>query len=152
MLLQNLLPCFAGLEVVRKLSRLPRKASRDSFCDGIRRKPTKCDENEGKMLSKETDSPKENQHSSSSSLSNDPTAIGVVNKGFYVSVLDLYSDGDTSHVGNESAVSAETESAPLSESEANSENFINSGNTDRAFPHEESKSQMICLNYHHKTF
>lgn len=144
MLLQNLLSCFAGLDVVRKLSRLPRKVSRVSFCDGIRRTPTKCDGNEGKMLPKETDSPKENQHSCNSSLSNDPTAIGVVNKGFNLSVLDLYSDGDTSHAGSESAVSAETESAPLSKNEANGEPFINSGNTDRAFPHKESKSQMIA--------
>ena len=98
------------------------------------------------MLPKETKSPKGNYHSSSSSLSNDFNSIGVVNKGFYVSVLDLYSDGDTSRVGNEaaptdvSAVSAETESAPLSESEANSPPFIKSGNIDCAFLREESKS------------
>ncbi|XP_074614274.1 uncharacterized protein LOC141874025 isoform X2 [Acropora palmata] len=123
-----------GLDVVRKFSSRPSsKVSLVSFCDAIRRTAAKCDENEGKMLPKETYSPKENQHCSSSSLSNDPTAIGVVNKGFYLSVLDLYSDGDTSHVGNEaapthaSAVSLENKRAPLSETEANSEPVINSG-------------------------
>ena len=138
---------------MRKFSSRPSsKVSLVSFCDAIRRTAAKCDENEGKMLPKETYSPKENQHCSSSSLSNDPTAIGVVNKGFYLSVLDLYSDGDTSHVGNEaapthaSAVSLENKRAP----EANSEPVINSGNTDCAYPSEESNWQMICLSY--KTF
>jgi len=139
---------------VRKLSSRPSpKVSLVSFCDAIRRTAAKCDENEGKMLPKETDSPKENQHCSSSSLSNDLTAIGVVNKGFYLSVLDLYSDGDTSHVGNEaapthaSAVSMENKRAPLSETEANSEPVINSGNTDCAYPRGESNWQMMCLSY-----
>ncbi|XP_029192077.2 uncharacterized protein LOC114958465 [Acropora millepora] len=126
----------AGLDVVRKLSRLPRKVSRVSFCDGIRRTPTKCDENEGKMLPKETGSPKEKQHCSSSSLSNNPTSNGVVNKGFYLSVLDLYSDGDTSYVGSESAVSAETKSAPLSESETNG---LNTNNEKRCSSHKNSR-------------
>lgn len=91
------------------------------------------------MLPKETDSPKENHHSSSLSLPNDPNSVGVVNKGFYVSVLDLYSDGDTSRVGNEpaptglSAISVENKNAPLSDTEANSQSVINSGNTVCAF-------------------
>ena len=131
--------CFAGLDVVRKLSRPLRKASRVTVSEDIRWTPTKCNENEGKVLLKETDSPKENHHSSSSPLPNDPNSVGVVNKGFYVSVLDLYSDGDTSRVGKEpaptglSAISVENKNAPLSETEANSQSVINSGNTVCAF-------------------
>ena len=147
------LSCFAGLDVVGKLSSRPsRKVSLVSFSDAIRRTPAKCDENEGKMLPKETGSPKENQHSSRSSLSNNTTSNGVVNKGFNLSVLDLYSDGDTSHVGNEatptdaSAVSIGNKNAFLSETEANSEPVINSGNTDCAYPREESNWEMTCLN------
>lgn len=60
----------------------------------------------------------------------------------------MYSDGDTSHVGSEatltnaSAVSIENKNAFLSETEANSEPVINSGNTDCAYPREESNWQI----------
>lgn len=74
----------------------------------------------------------------SSSLLNNPKSTGEVNKGFYVSVLDLYSDDtsdDTSHVGKEAAptkVSALSVSAVETEnvllSETNSQPVSNSGN------------------------
>ncbi|XP_067038459.1 uncharacterized protein [Acropora muricata] len=120
-----------GLIVVRKLSRPSRKASRTrvSFGDGMRWTPRKCDESEEKMAPKEM--PK------SSSLSPDPNSIGVFNKGFYVSVLDLYSDdesNDTSHVVKEPVpitkvtdVSVENESALLSKTETINQPSINSG-------------------------
>ena len=142
--------CFAGLIVVRKLSRPSRKASRTrvSFGDGMRWTPRKCDESEEKMAPKEM--PK------SSSLSPDPNSIGVFNKGFYVSVLDLYSDdesNDTSHVVKEPVpiikvtdVSVESESALLSKTETINQPSINSGNTDCTLPQEESKSLIISLN------
>ncbi|XP_015774170.1 PREDICTED: uncharacterized protein LOC107352346 isoform X2 [Acropora digitifera] len=125
-----------GIIVVRKLSRPSRKASRTrvSFSDGMRWTPRKCDESEEKMAPKEM--PK------SSSLSPDPNSIGVFNKGFYVSVLDLYSDdesNDTSRVVKEPVpiikvtdVSVENESALLSKTETINQPSINSGsNTSR---------------------
>ena len=75
----------------------------------------------------------------SSSLSPDPNSIGVFNKGFYVSVLDLYSDdesNDTSHVVKEPVpitkvtdVSVENENTLLSINQPS----INSGNTDSRY-------------------
>ncbi|XP_074614268.1 uncharacterized protein LOC141874022 isoform X1 [Acropora palmata] len=125
-----------GLIVVRKLSRPSRKASRTrvSFGDGMRWTPRKCDESEEKMAPKEM--PK------SSPLSPDPNSIGVFNEGFYVSVLDLYSDdesNDTSRVVKEPVpitkvtdVSVENESALLSKTETSNQPIINSGsNTSR---------------------
>ncbi|XP_074614271.1 uncharacterized protein LOC141874024 isoform X2 [Acropora palmata] len=121
----------AGLTVARKLSRSLRKASRVSFCDATRWSPTKCDENEEKV-----------DILQSSSLLNNPKSTGEVNKGFYVSVLDLYSDDTsdgTSHIGKETAptkVSALSVSAVETEnvllSETNSQPVSNSGlNTER---------------------
>ena len=93
----------------------------------------------------------------SSSLSPDPNSIGVFNEGFYVSVLDLYSDdesNDTSRVVKEplpitkvTDVSVENESARLSKTETINQPNINSGNTDCTFPQEESKSSIISLNH-----
>lgn len=93
----------------------------------------------------------------SSPLSPDPNSIGVFNKGFYVSVLDLYSDdesNDTSRVVKEPVpiikvtdVSVEIESALLSKTEAINQPSMNSGNTDCKFPQEESKSSIISLNH-----
>lgn len=126
------LSCFEGLTVVRKLSRSLRKASGVTSCDEIRWSPTKCDKDEGKFLPKEKEPSKDILQSSS--LSNNLNAIGEVNKGFHVSVLDLYSDdesNDASRIGKEpapikvSAVSVETENALLSETI--SQPVINSG-------------------------
>lgn len=75
----------------------------------------------------------------SSSLLNIPRSTGEVNKGFYVSVLDLYSSDDsshdTSHVGKETAPTKESpvsvsavETGNLLLSETNSQPVINSGN------------------------
>ncbi|KAK2565089.1 hypothetical protein P5673_011000 [Acropora cervicornis] len=78
----------------------------------------------------------------SSPLLPDPNSIGVFNEGFYVSVLDLYSDdesNDTSRVVKEPVpitkvtdVSVENESALLSKTETINQPIINSGlNTSR---------------------
>ena len=141
--------CFAGLTVVRKLSRPSRKASRSrvSFGDRMQWTPRKCDETKEKMAPKEIPS--------SSSLSSDSNSNGVFNKGFYVSVLDLYSDdesNDTSRVVKEPVpitkatdVSVENENALFSKTETINQPNINSGNTDCTFPQEEWKSSIISL-------
>ena len=127
------LSCFEGFTVARTLSGSLRKASRVSFCDATRWSPTKCNENEGNVLPKE-----KVDILQSSSLLNIPGSTGEVNKGFYVSVLDLYSDDsshDTSHVGKETAPTKESpisvsavETGNLLLSETNSQPVINSGN------------------------
>lgn len=154
-LFKTSLSCFAGLIAVRKLSRPSRKASRTrvSFCDGMRWTPRKYDESEDKIAPKEMERPKENPHSRSSSLSTDPNSIGVVNKGFYVSALDLYSDdesNDTSHavkepvpIVNVTDVSVENENTLLSGTKTNIQSSLNLGNTDCAIPQEESKSLLF---------
>ena len=77
----------------------------------------------------------------------------MVNKGFYVSVLDLYSDdesNDTSHavkepvpIINVTDVSVENENTLLSGTKTNIQPSLNSGNTDCAIPQEESKSLLF---------
>ena len=70
--------------------------------------------------------------------------MGVVNKGFRVSVLDMYSDesNDTSQVSKEAApiiyvpaVSVETKDEPLPENKANGKPSICLADTDCGFNH-----------------
>ena len=77
MLFKGYLFCSTGIKAVRKESRSSRKSSGVSFCDGIQRTP----------------------------ISNNSNSMGVVNKGFRVSVLDMYSDesNDASHVSKKHA-------------------------------------------------
>jgi len=65
------------IKAVRKESHSSRKSSRVIFCDGIQRTP----------------------------ISNNSNSMGVVNQGFRVSVLDMYSDesNDASHVSKKHA-------------------------------------------------
>ena len=95
--------------------------------------------NEEKMPQGEKEPPKQNLQSWGSALSNDLNSTGVVNRGFSVSVLDLYSDDAASNhtscvskepaLTNESAVSQETKNDPLLETKANSQLVANAGNT-----------------------
>ena len=105
-----------GIKVVRKESHSSQKSSRVGYCDGIQRTP----------------------------ISNKSNSMGVVNKGFRVSVLDMYSDesNDASHVSKKhapiidvSAVSVEAKDDPLPETKANGKPSISLGDTDCGFNH-----------------
>lgn len=99
--LRESLPTTAtGIKAVRKESRSSRKSSRVGFCDGIQRTP----------------------------ISNNSNSMGVVNQGFRVSVLDMYSDesNDASHVSKKHApiidvpaISVEAKNDPLPATKAN---------------------------------
>lgn len=97
--------CSTGIKAVRKESRSSRKSSRVSFCDGIQRTP----------------------------ISNNSNSMGVVNQGFRVSVLDIYSDesNDANHVSKKHApiidvpaISVEAKNDPLPATKANGETSI----------------------------
>ncbi|XP_074614300.1 uncharacterized protein LOC141874047 isoform X2 [Acropora palmata] len=88
------------IKAVRKESHSSRKSSRVIFCDGIQRTP----------------------------ISNNSNSMGVVNQGFRVSVLDMYSDesNDASHVSKKHApiidvpaISVEAINDPLPATKAN---------------------------------
>lgn len=128
MFFEAFLSRFAGLNIDRKRSRRPSQETRRvTFSDEIRWTPTKCDTKEDKKLIKEKESPKENLHSSSSYLLSDRNSTSVGDKGFSVSVLDVYSDEEsngTSQVSKEpkpiinvSDISLEAKSTPLSNTE-----------------------------------
>ena len=107
--------CFStGITVVRKESHSSRKSSRVSCCDEIQRTP----------------------------ISNKSNSMGVVNKGFRVSELDMYSDesNDASHVNKKHApiidvpvVSVEAKDGRLPETKANGKPSIYLGDTDCGF-------------------
>ncbi|KAK2565207.1 Major facilitator superfamily domain-containing protein 12 [Acropora cervicornis] len=130
------MPSFAiGFKTARKESCPPRIMTRVNFCDGTQRKPTECNMNEEKMPQEEKEPPNQSFQSSSSSLLSDPYRTGVVNKGFSVSFLDLYSDDESNYTGrvgketapiNPSAVSLETKNDLLPDTKANSQVAINS--------------------------
>ena len=111
--------------------------SRVNFCDETQRKPTECNMNEEKMPEEEKEAPNQSFQSWSSSLLSDhPYRIGVVNKGFSVSALDLNSEDESNYTGrvsketapiNQSAVSLEIENDLFPETNANSQVAINSG-------------------------
>ena len=65
--------------------------------------------------------------------------MGVVNKGFRVSVLDMYSDesNDASHVSKKHApiIDVSAEDDPLPETKANRKPSISLGDTDCGFHH-----------------
>ena len=113
--------------------------TRVNFCDETQGKPTECNMNEEKMPQEEKERPNQSLQSSSSSLLSDPYRTGVVNKGFSVSFLDLYSDDESNYTGrvsketapiNQSAVSLETTNDLLPDTKANSQVAINSGDSE----------------------
>ena len=138
MLWSAFLRCFVGLNNAEKKSAPSTKKVHVPYYDGIQWTPTKCDENEGKTLSEETEPSRENHQSWSSSLSSDPNSIGLADKGPSVSELDLYSD-DKAPISL-TAVSLETKITPLSDIEANNQLVLNSGiNTGLALRQKESR-------------
>ncbi|XP_074615006.1 uncharacterized protein LOC141874600 [Acropora palmata] len=125
----------SGFNTARKESCPPRIMTRVNFCDETQQKPTECKMNEEKMPQEEKEPPNQSFQSSSSSLLSDPYRTGVVNKGFSVSFLDLYSDDESNYTGrvsketapiNPSAVSLETKNDLLPDTKANSQVAINS--------------------------
>ena len=113
--------------------------TRVNFCDETQQKPTECNMNEEKMPQEEKEPPNQSFQSWSSSLLSDPYRTGVENKGFSVSVLDLYSDDESNYTGrvsketapiNQSAVSLETKNDLLPDTKANSQVAINSGDSE----------------------
>ena len=104
----SLFVCSTVIKAVRKESHSSRKSSRVIFCDGIQRTP----------------------------ISNNSNSMGVVNQGFRVSVLDMYSDesNDASHVSKKHApiidvpaISVEAINDPLPATKAKGETSIYSG-------------------------
>lgn len=110
--------------------------------------------NEEKMPQEDKEPLKRNLQSCGSSLSNDLNSTGVVNRGFSVSVSDLYSDDTASNYTycvskepaliNESAVSRGTKNDPLPKTKANSQLVAYSGNTEPAHSVNVSKLLSLC--------
>ena len=130
---------FIGFNTARKESCPPRIMTRVNFCDETQQKPTECNMNEEKIPQEEKERPNQSLQSSSSSLLSDPYRTGVVNEGFSVSFLDLYSDDKSNYTGrvsketapiNQSAVSLETTNDLLPDTKANSQVAINSGDSE----------------------
>ena len=130
---------FIGFNTARKESCPPRIMTLVNVCDETQQKPRECNMNEEKMPQKEKEPPNQSFQSSSSSLLSDPYRTGVVNKGFSVSFLDLYSDNESNYAGrvsketapiNQSAVSLETTNDLLPDTKANSQVAINSGDSE----------------------
>ena len=130
---------FIGFNTARKESCPPRIMTRVNFCDETQGKPTECNMNEEKLPQEEKERPNQSLQSSSSSLLSDPYRTGVVNKGFSVSFLDLYSDDESNYTGrviketapiNPSAVPLETKNDLLPDTKANSQVAINSGDSE----------------------
>lgn len=130
---------FIGFNTARKESCPARIMTRVNFCVETQRKPTECNMNEEKMSQEEKEPRNQSCQSRSSSLLSDPYRTGVVNKGFSVSVLDLYSDDESNYTGrvtkeaapiNQSAVSLETKNDLLPDTKPNSQVAINSGDSE----------------------